>query len=81
MANKNKITGFICGPKIYKYSGILFEWHIYCGPAQLKKDGELYKNYCSKKFIEKIDKFIKMSDKERKKFRVRWHRWVYAYIK
>lgn len=65
-----KVVGFICGPKIYKYNGILFEWHNYCGPAQLKKDGELYKNYCSISFLNKINKFISISDEERKKYRV-----------
>lgn len=66
----SKIIGFICGPKIYNYNGVVFEWHNYSGPAQLKKDGELYKNYCSNGFLNKIGAFIKMSEKKRKKYRI-----------
>ena len=33
----------MCGSKVYKYKGYFFEWHSFCGPSPLRKDGELSK--------------------------------------
>lgn len=29
----------ICGPKVYRFEGVLFEVHSYFGPWPLKRDG------------------------------------------
>jgi hypothetical protein len=65
---KNAIHGFICGPRIYEWNGIYFEYG-YCGPWPLKKNGEI-KARAGKKFFDSLDAFFKLSDKEKEAFRV-----------
>lgn len=33
------VTGYLCGPRVYKYKGVVFEVNAYSGPWPLKKDG------------------------------------------
>jgi len=61
--------GFLCGPSIYKFNGWLFEFHDYCGPWPLRKDGELKKR-AGRKFYKVIDEFVKLTKKQRKKYEV-----------
>jgi len=63
------INGFMCGPRTYKYAGWVFEFHSFCGPWPLKKDGELRKR-AGRKFYNDIDKFCKMNENRREKYRV-----------
>lgn len=60
------ITGYICGPKIYKYSGWVFEFG-HCGPWPLKKDGELRK-CMGRKFLTDIQDFFDLSFDDKKKY-------------
>jgi hypothetical protein len=48
--------------------GYYFEWHSFCGPSQLNKNGELSKR-TSKGFWDMIDKFLELSEKEQEKYR------------
>lgn len=61
--------GFLCGPKVYEFNGWLFEWHSYCGPWPLKKDGEPRKR-AGRKFFNDISDFCEMDKEEQKQFRV-----------
>lgn len=56
-------TGFICGPRIYEYNGMTFEYGpTTCWP--LRKDGEP-KTRFSKADKAALDKFWDMSEEER----------------
>ena len=61
-------TGFICGPRIYKYKGWFFEVHSYCGPWPLKKDGELRKR-AGRVFWKVWASFDKLSKEDQEKHR------------
>lgn len=69
--------GFLCGfnPQ-YKYTfqgkEYYFEWHSYCGPHPLKKDGELKKlvPHRYSKFWNMVSEFQQLSSEERKKYEV-----------
>ena len=50
------VTGFLCGPRIYKYEGWEFEMHAWCGPWPHKRDGELRKR-AGRKFWDMIKRF------------------------
>lgn len=63
------MSGFACGPKIYRYENVLFEYHSYCGPRPLKKDYEPKKR-AGKKFFIFAEKFAKLSDKEKEFYRI-----------
>ena len=54
----------LCYSKQYKYKGYYFEWHHYCGPAPLRKDGELSKKIPSG-FWNMIEEFKSLGDKEK----------------
>ena len=49
-------TGFLCGPRIYRYDGWEFEMHAWCGPWPHKQDGELRKR-AGRKFWSMIKRF------------------------
>jgi len=57
------VTGFMCGPRIYKYNGWLFEYSQSSGPWPLKQDGEPRK-CAGNKFYEMFEEFFKREDKE-----------------
>ena len=63
-----KIQGHICLPNIYKFKGLVFEFHSYLGPIQYKKDLSEPRKNISKNFYDVIDQFVKLSDKEREKY-------------
>lgn len=60
----------ICSSRIYKYNGWTFEWHNWCGPHPVNKDGELRKTPPGRKFFKDIEAFCKMSTEERKQYMV-----------
>lgn len=57
------MSGIICGPAIYEYKGILFEFHSWIGPWPLKKDGSP-KKYAGPKFWDMWDEFSKLPKEE-----------------
>ena len=63
-----EIHGWLCGPRIYKYKGVEFEIHSWCGPCPLKKDGSP-KVRIPKSFWDLFEEFDKMPKKEQEKFR------------
>jgi len=64
-----RITGFICGPRIYEFEGWCFEWHACSGPWPMKKDGELRKR-AGRTFYNMVERFCKLSKADREKYRV-----------
>ena len=62
------IQGHICLANIYQFEGLTFEYHNYLGPTQYKKDGSEPRKNISKNFYDVIDKFVKLSEKEREKY-------------
>ena len=58
----------ICGPRIYEWDGMEFEFGGYIGPWRIKKDGDPYKRQ-GDRFYERIDGFLKLPEAEREKFR------------
>ena len=62
------MTGFLCGPKLYEYSGWFFEVGL-SGPWPLKKDGEL-KKQAGRKFSEMVEQFQALTDKEKSTYRI-----------
>ena len=63
------MTGFLCGPKLYRYDGLFFEVHSYCGPHPLKADGEL-KKQAGRKFWKMVEQFQALTDKEKSTYRI-----------
>jgi len=63
-------TGFICGPKLYKFEGWFFQYHPWTsGPWPLKKDGDP-RERAGKVFYDVFNRFDALSDLEKKKHRV-----------
>lgn len=60
--------GHFCMPKEYKFEGVSFEFSPAIGPWPLKKDGEPKKR-AGKKFYALYDRFAKLPETEREKFR------------
>jgi len=60
------ISGHICFAKTYHYNGWDFEYGY--SVWQLKKNGEL-RTRCGKKFLNDLDGFFKLSEKDKKQFR------------
>lgn len=61
--------GFICGPRIYKFDGWLFEVHAHSGPWPLKKDFGL-RERAGRKFWAMWDKWCKLRKDEQDKCRI-----------
>jgi len=61
-------VAIFCGPKLYKFNDWFFEWHSYCGPCPLKKNGETRKR-AGRKFWKVVDEFQKLSDKQKEEYR------------
>lgn len=53
---------------IYSYKGLIFEFHNYCGPMRLNKDGNPSKRDFYKSEYKIIDSFCRLSKRQRKKF-------------
>lgn len=65
----SEIHGYMCGPREYKYDGWYFEFSNYNGPHPLKKNGALMKTI-TKDFWDMWEKFSKLKDKQKEKYRV-----------
>ncbi len=65
--SSEKVTGWICGPRLYEYKGWFFEVSAGCGPWPLCKDGEPRKR-AGDAFWKTFDEFMK--EKDISKFRV-----------
>lgn len=63
------IHGWVCGPKIYKFNNITFEFSYAAGPWPLKKNGEPKKR-AGKKFYELFEEFEKLPKEEKRKYRI-----------
>ena len=64
-----KITGVICGPRLYDYEGWFFEFHSHLGPWPLTKDGSPFKR-AGKKFYDMFHRFNELAGDEKDKFMV-----------
>lgn len=64
-----RISGWVCGPKIYKYEGWVFELSASSGPCPLKKNLELRK-CAGNVFYSMFEKFNNLTDKEKNKHRI-----------
>ena len=62
------MRGHICLANIYKFKGLVFEYHSYFGPIQYKKDLSEPRKNISRNFYDVIDQFVKLSNKEREKY-------------
>ena len=58
----------LCGPKVYEFEGVSFEFSPIIGPWPLKKDGEP-KVRAGKKFYDFYKRFAALSVDEQEKFR------------
>lgn len=61
--------GFLCGPTVYEYEGITFEYSPTGGPWPLKKDGEL-KKLAGKKFYAMFKRFNALPDDVKKSHKI-----------
>ncbi len=66
--NSGGPTGWICGPRTYYFKGWHFEYHAYCGPWPLKKDGEPRKR-AGRVFWKVCQEFADLPKAEREKYR------------
>jgi len=55
----------------YNYRGTLFEYTRRFGPWPLKKNGYELKKVAGMGFYKKIDKFLKLSEADKEKFRIK----------
>lgn len=55
--------------KAYRYKRYYFEWHNYCGPSPLRKDGELSQRI-PKGFWDMVEEFQALPSDEKEKYRV-----------
>lgn len=63
---KDSWTHISC-PNIYKYHGLIFEFHPYCGPARCRKDLELSKVNMGRRFWKIFNKWIKLPPSKKKR--------------
>jgi len=64
------ITGYICGPSIYKFEDWIFEYNPHRSqPWPLKKDLEPRKR-AGNKFYSMLHKFMDLQEKEQKKYQI-----------
>jgi len=61
-------NAIICYSTIYKYKGYFFDWHKYCGPTPLKKNGDVKKNI-PRGFWDMMNEFSRLNSEEQEKFR------------
>jgi len=66
---ENKITGIACSRPRYQYSGYYFEYSEYTGFCKLNKEGEPAKKQ-GDKFFQTMEKFLKLSVKQKRQYRV-----------
>jgi hypothetical protein len=63
------MSGIICGPAVYEYKGILFEFHSWIGPWPLRKDLHP-KKYAGPKFWDVWDEFSKLPKEEQLSYNI-----------
>ena len=59
----------MCFTNAYTFDGYNFEYHHYLGPHQLRKDGEP-RRYPQKGFWDAFEKWIKLPEDEREKYKM-----------
>jgi hypothetical protein len=52
-------------PNIYRYKGMTFEWHDYCGAMLCKKDGEPSKRDFGRKTGKILEAWLKLPPSKR----------------
>lgn len=62
------VHGWICGPKVYEFEGVTFEFSPVIGPWPLKKNGEP-KKLAGKKFYDFYKRFAALTEEEQEKHR------------
>ena len=62
------VQGHLCLMNIYRYEGLVFEYHNYLGPTQLKSDMSEPRKNISKNFWDVVSNFEKLSKTEREKY-------------
>lgn len=65
-------NGIITTADCYRYKGVMFEWHHFCGPMPLRKDGEPSQSKRSpgRAFYAAASEWHKLPKEEREKFRI-----------
>lgn len=63
------MQAIICSQAVYEYKGVTFEFHSYCGPWPLKKNGD-HKKYAGKKFWNLWDEFSKLPKEEQNSYNI-----------
>jgi len=63
-------NGIMSVADCYRYKGVTFEWHYFCGPMLLRKDGEPSKQTPGQRFYEITAEWHKLPNEEREKFRI-----------
>ena len=66
--SSDRPAGWVCGPRIYKFDGWLFEYHQ-TSVWPLKKDGEPRKR-AGRRFYAMLDRFLALDKAEREQHRV-----------
>jgi len=61
--------GWLCGPKVYDFDGVTFEFSPMIGPWPLKKNGDPKKS-AGEKFYAFYNRFSSMTTEEQEKYRV-----------
>lgn len=62
--------GIITVADCYRYKGVTFEWHHFCGPMLLRKDGEPSKSKPTAKFYAIATEWHNLPKEEREKYRI-----------
>lgn len=65
----SKPTGFLCGPRIYRYRGWTFEVHPYWGPWPHRKDGE-HRQRAGRVFWAAYEAFAKLPPSKQARCRI-----------
>jgi len=55
---------------IYRFEGVTFEWHYFCGPMLCRKDGEPSKRKPGPAFYALANRWNKLSTEEKEKTRI-----------
>lgn len=67
--NINGCPGIICLADFYCFGGFTFQWHNYLGPCKVNHDLEPSKR-TGRAFYKMIDKWVKLTKKQREKYRI-----------
>jgi hypothetical protein len=65
----SKLSGFLCGPRVYEYKDVIFEIPGIGGPCPLKKNGDP-KVSPVKGFFKLMDEFYALPENEREEYRI-----------